>query len=63
MNYESIREYLERHNTEEGVIKACEAVGVVWEVQAYDNTPVGAYYAVGTTLDEVCDEILEALTA
>ena len=43
------------------IVERCVKAGTIWEVQAYDRTPVGSYSTIGATMDEALDVMLEVL--
>lgn len=73
-SYQTVRKYmaddtcgstiLERAclSDEQGdIVQRCVDAGTVWEVQAYDRTPIGFFITIGSTLDEACSVMLVAL--
>lgn len=57
----SIIENASLSDSQADIVERCIKAGIVWEVQAYDQTPIGSYTTIGATMDEALDVMLEVL--
>lgn len=48
-------------DSQHDIAQRCIATDEIWEVQAYDRTPIGSFTTIGATLDEALDVMLVVL--